>query len=93
LIIVWKNLGNGQFKNVTENVFNVGENINIKPNGETYQKIRVIDIDGDGSKELCYENLNCANLYYKYINGKFIKYTQSTSYNFNSLNFPTYSKH
>ena len=32
LIIVWKNLGNGQFKNVTENVFNVGalgiENIN-----------------------------------------------------------------
>jgi len=93
LIIVWKNLGNGQFKNVTENVFNVGENINIKPNGETYQKIRVIDVDGDGSKELCYENLNCANLYYKYMNGKFVKYTQSTSYNFNSLNFPTYSKH
>ena len=30
LIIVWKNLGNGQFKNVTENVFNVGENITVQ---------------------------------------------------------------
>ncbi len=88
MIIIWKNLGNGKFSNITNEMFKVGENINVKPNGESYQKIRMIDIDGDGSNELVYENLNTTFLYFKLINGIFVKYYNPTGFIFNSTNYP-----
>lgn len=88
MIIVWKNLGNGQFQNVTESIFNVGDNVNVKPNGESYQKIRMFDVDGDGQTELVYENLNTTSLYFKLINGKFVKYYNPNGFLFNSINYP-----
>jgi hypothetical protein len=89
MIIIWKNLGNGQFKNITESMFDVGDNINVKPNGESYQKIRMFDIDGDGQNELVYENLNTTSLYFKLIDNKFKRYYNESGFIFNSQNYPT----
>jgi hypothetical protein len=89
MIIIWKNLGNGQFSNITDNIFGIGENVNIKPNGESYQKIRMFDIDGDGQNELVYENLNTTSLYFKLINGKFVRYYNPVGFVFNSIKYPS----